>query len=61
MAAMSTPAFATDQATADYYEQRAGEYDEWYAGQGRFADRDRPGWDAEVEQVIDLIRDRSLT
>jgi len=50
------PAFATDPATAAYYEQRAGEYDEWYAGLGRFAERDRPGWEAGVEQVIDLIR-----
>jgi demethylmenaquinone methyltransferase/2-methoxy-6-polyprenyl-1,4-benzoquinol methylase len=50
------PAFATDPATAAYYEQRAGEYDEWYTGQGRFAERDRPGWGAGVEQVIDLVR-----
>ena len=50
------PAFATDPATAAYYEQRAGEYDEWYTGLGRFAERDRPGWEAAVEQVIDLIR-----
>jgi len=50
------PAFATDPATAAYYEQRAGEYDEWYTGLGRFAERDRPGWEAGVEQVIDLIR-----
>jgi ubiquinone/menaquinone biosynthesis C-methylase UbiE len=50
------PAFATDPATAAYYEQRAEEYDEWYAGRGRFAERDRPGWEAGVEQVIDLIR-----
>jgi demethylmenaquinone methyltransferase/2-methoxy-6-polyprenyl-1,4-benzoquinol methylase len=50
------PAFATDPATAVYYEQRALEYDEWYTGQGRFADRDRPGWEAGVEQVVDLVR-----
>jgi SAM-dependent methyltransferase len=50
------PAFATDPATAAYYEQRASEYDEWYTGQGRFAERDRPGWEAGVEQVIDLVR-----
>jgi SAM-dependent methyltransferase len=49
-------AFATDPATAAYYEQRALEYDEWYTGQGRFAERDRPGWQAGVEQVIDLVR-----
>jgi len=50
------PAFATDPATAAYYEQRAGEYDEWYTGHGRFAERDRPGWEAGVEEVIDLVR-----
>jgi ubiquinone/menaquinone biosynthesis C-methylase UbiE len=50
------PAFATDPATAAYYEQRAREYDEWYTGQGRFAERDRPGWEDGVEQVVDLVR-----
>ncbi len=49
------PVFATDPATADYYDQRAGEYDEWYTGRGRFAERDRPGWDAEVERIVRLV------
>jgi ubiquinone/menaquinone biosynthesis C-methylase UbiE len=31
-----------------YYDTRAPEYDEWYLGLGRFAERDRPGWDEEV-------------
>jgi len=38
-----------------YYHARAGEYDDWWLGQGPFADRDRPGWDeerAELERVI---------
>lgn len=51
-----SPAFATDRATADYYEARAGEYDEWYLGQGRFAERDRPGWRRGVEEIVDLVR-----
>jgi len=51
-----SPAFATDPATAAYYDQRAQEYDEWYTGQGSFAGRERPGWDAELEQVINLVR-----
>jgi len=50
------PAFATDAATADYYERRVAEYDEWYTGEGKFAERDRPGWDREVNQVVDLLR-----
>jgi ubiquinone/menaquinone biosynthesis C-methylase UbiE len=35
-----------------YYEHRAPEYDDWYLGIGRFAERDRPGWDNELEQLI---------
>jgi ubiquinone/menaquinone biosynthesis C-methylase UbiE len=34
-----------------YYDRRAPEYDEWYLGSGRFAERDRPGWDEEVEAL----------
>lgn len=51
----SVPRFATDPATAAYYDQRAVEYDEWYRGEGRFADRERPGWHDEVERVVSLI------
>lgn len=50
-----SPAFARDAATARYYDERAAEYDEWYQGSGRFAERDRPGWAAEVAAVIDLV------
>jgi ubiquinone/menaquinone biosynthesis C-methylase UbiE len=31
-----------------YYEARAREYDDWWLGRGRFAERDRPGWDEEL-------------
>ena len=34
-----------------YYDRRAPEYDEWYLGSGRFAERDRPGWDEEMEAL----------
>jgi ubiquinone/menaquinone biosynthesis C-methylase UbiE len=34
-----------------YYERRAPEYDDWYLGIGRFAERDRPGWDAELAEL----------
>jgi SAM-dependent methyltransferase len=34
-----------------YYEWRAPEYDDWYLGTGRFADRDRPGWDEELDTL----------
>lgn len=51
-----SPAFATDPSTAAYYERRAPDFDEWYTGNGRFAERDRPEWPAEVEQLIGLVR-----
>jgi demethylmenaquinone methyltransferase/2-methoxy-6-polyprenyl-1,4-benzoquinol methylase len=38
-----------------YYELRAEEYDDWYLGRGRFADRDRPGFRAEVEDVAAVL------
>jgi len=34
-----------------YYERRSSEYDDWYLGAGLFADRDRPGWAAELRAV----------
>lgn len=48
-------AFAADAGTAAYYEMRAAEYDEWYMGKGRFATRQRPGWDEEVELLVRFI------
>jgi ubiquinone/menaquinone biosynthesis C-methylase UbiE len=35
----------------EYYDARAREYDDWYLGTGLFADRDRPGWHEELEQL----------
>src|SRR5689334_8393079 len=34
-----------------YYDRRAREYDDWWLGRGRFADRDRPGWGDEVVEL----------
>ena len=34
-----------------YYERRAREYDDWYLGAGRFAERDRPGWENELRAL----------
>jgi demethylmenaquinone methyltransferase/2-methoxy-6-polyprenyl-1,4-benzoquinol methylase len=48
-------AFARDPDTHAYYDARAAEYDEWYEGEGRFADRERPGWAAEVQQLVALV------
>lgn len=38
-----------------YYERRAPEYDDWYLGEGLFATRDRPGWNADVRGLIDGV------
>jgi ubiquinone/menaquinone biosynthesis C-methylase UbiE len=39
----------------EYYDTRAPEYDEWYLGHGLFAERERPGWDDELEQLLATI------
>lgn len=39
-----------------YYDARAPEYDEWYEGTGRFEGRERPDWDAETLELIDVVR-----
>lgn len=46
------PTFARDEATAAYYDLRASEYDQWYTGEGLFAERDRPGWHRDVESLV---------
>jgi ubiquinone/menaquinone biosynthesis C-methylase UbiE len=38
-----------------YYDRRAAEYDDWWLGTGRFADRDRPGWGEEVQELIAVL------
>jgi demethylmenaquinone methyltransferase/2-methoxy-6-polyprenyl-1,4-benzoquinol methylase len=38
-----------------YYDTRAAEYDDWYLGRGLFEERDRAGWDAELERLIATI------
>ena len=35
----------------EYYDRRAPEYDDWWLGRGLFAGRDRPGWEAELDEV----------
>ena len=39
-----------------YYERRAPEYDDWYLWRGRFADRDRPGWSEELDELRRALR-----
>jgi ubiquinone/menaquinone biosynthesis C-methylase UbiE len=38
-----------------YYHARAGEYDDWWLGRGLYADRDRPGWEEELEQLAAVV------
>ncbi len=38
-----------------YYDARAPEYDDWYLGVGLYADRDRPGWEAELAGLVEAI------
>jgi ubiquinone/menaquinone biosynthesis C-methylase UbiE len=38
-----------------YYSARAQEYDDWWLGAGRFADRHRPGWDEEREELTRAV------
>jgi SAM-dependent methyltransferase len=37
------------------YEARAGEYDDWWQGNGLFSQRERPGWFEEVLAVASVV------
>ena len=38
-----------------YYDRRAQEYDDWWLGNGLYADRLRPGWDEERRELENVI------
>jgi ubiquinone/menaquinone biosynthesis C-methylase UbiE len=38
-----------------YYDRRAPEYDDWWRGAGLFAERDRPGWNEDVDALSGAI------
>jgi ubiquinone/menaquinone biosynthesis C-methylase UbiE len=40
-----------------YYDRRAPEYDDWWYGTGRFADRERPGWREERDALERALRE----
>ncbi len=42
-----------------YYHARAEEYDDWWLGRGLYASRERPGWEAELEQLAARLRSLS--
>jgi ubiquinone/menaquinone biosynthesis C-methylase UbiE len=39
----------------EYYDRRAAEYDQWYLGTELFAQRDRPGWHEELNDLCAAI------
>jgi ubiquinone/menaquinone biosynthesis C-methylase UbiE len=39
----------------EYYDRRAGEYDDWWLGRGLHAARERPGWGDEVRELIAVV------
>ena len=45
-----------DERMRAYYDRRAGGVRRLVDGDGRFADRDRPGWPAEVEALVAAVR-----
>jgi SAM-dependent methyltransferase len=38
-----------------YYDRRAAEYDDWWLGTGLHAAKERPGWRAEVDELLALL------
>jgi SAM-dependent methyltransferase len=40
----------------EYYDARAPEYDDWYYGQGQFAERERRGWTEELAALESALR-----
>ena len=39
----------------EYYDTRAPEYDDWWLGEGLYADRDRPGWEDELATLTGVL------
>jgi ubiquinone/menaquinone biosynthesis C-methylase UbiE len=38
-----------------YYDRRAREYDDWWLGRGLYEDRERPGWEEEIDRLAAAI------
>src|SRR6478735_1282145 len=50
-----SPGCARMETMKQYYDHRAPEYDDWYLGVGRFAQRDRPGWEEDLNELQDDV------
>ena len=48
------------QAERAYYERRAPEYDDWFLGIGLYSQRERPGWEQELELLRSALRSLSF-
>lgn len=48
-------AVVIDEPMRTYYDARAGQYDDWWHGAGRFAGRDRPGWEQDVQALVATV------
>ena len=46
----------TDERMRAHFDRHAAEYDDWWLGTGAFAERERPGWSAEVEQLVAVVQ-----
>jgi ubiquinone/menaquinone biosynthesis C-methylase UbiE len=44
-----------DELMRRYYDRRADQYDDWWLGTGLFAERERPGWSEEVQELISVL------
>jgi ubiquinone/menaquinone biosynthesis C-methylase UbiE len=38
-----------------YYHARARQYDDWWLGRGLYANRHRPGWEEELEELAEVV------
>lgn len=43
----------------EYYHQRAPEYDDWWLGTGLAAKRVRPGWDEDLDELVQVLESLS--
>src|SRR5688500_9669956 len=44
-----------DREMREHFDRRAPHYDDWWLGTGKFAERDRPGWSDEVDELVAVI------
>ena len=49
------PARVVGEEMRSYYDRRAPDYDDWWQGTGLFAKRERPGWGAEVSELVAVV------